>query len=181
MIEDSLNGFLPVIGLLVIVGIIVVIFKKRPTSSGQDFSFFSLKPFLLSKAEYSFYQVLRQIMGDKYNIYPKVRMADIGKVRGGGNYYSAFNRITSKHIDFVICDNKAKILLVIELDDKSHRTTKAQKADAFKDELFKAIGLRCVRIEAKQSYHTEEVKLKLWPPKQDAENEHPVKRAWMPF
>jgi hypothetical protein len=100
MIENFLKGFLPllpVLGLVVFMGVVAAgvsaLFKKQRSSSEQDFSSYSLDPFLLSKAEYSFYQVLRQVLGDKYSVFPKVRLADIVKVLGGKHYYSAFNRI----------------------------------------------------------------------------------------
>ena len=174
MIGGIFEGFLPilpVLALLVVVGVVMTIistfFKRPQKSSGQDFSSYTSNTFLMSKAEISFYQVLCQILGDKYCVYPKVRLADLVNVKGGKNYHAAFNRVKSKHCDFVICDKSSKVILVVELDDKSHSGQKAQKSDTFKDELFKAIGIRCIRHEAKRSYNVEEVKRKLLPQKDE--------------
>lgn len=169
MINSFVEGFrvlLPVLGALVLIGIagflVSVFSRKRDRSAGPDFSAYRLDPYLLSKAEFSFYHVLRQIPGDKYDVYPKVRLADIVKVQGGRDYQSAFNRIASKHVDFVICDTTSKVLMVVELDDSTHRQTRAQQSDQFKDGLFEAVGLRCVRFKAQRSYNVEEIKRTLF-------------------
>ena len=172
MIGGVLDGFLPLLPVLAlgaVITLLVVIgsafLKKSPEDSGQDFSSYTSRSFLLSKAEFSFYQVLCQVLGDKYCVYPKVRLADIVKVKWGKQYYADFNRIKSKHTDFVVCEKSSKIILVVELDDKSHTQQKSKKGDIFKDDLFKAIGIRCIRCEAKSSYNVEEVKRKLIPQK----------------
>lgn len=165
MIDGFMDGFLPfvpVLVLVVVLGIVTVViaafFKKTSRSEGPDYSAYRLDPYLLSKAEYSFYQVLRQILGNQYDVFAKVRLADIVKVKGGEGFQSAFNRIASKHIDFVICDKTSKVLLVVELDDASHRRAQSEKSDRFKDGLFEAVGLRCVRFKAQRSYNVEDIK-----------------------
>ena len=60
--------------------------------------------------------------------------------------------------------NITRPVLVIELDDSSHKKSSATKNDRFKDELFANVGLRCVRITAARAYNIEEVKQKLTPP-----------------
>lgn len=165
MINSFVEGFrvlLPVLGALVLIGIAVFFVsafsRKRDRLAGSDFSAYRLDPYLLSKAEYSFYRVLRKILGNQYDVFAKVRLADIVKVKGGRDYQSAFNRIASKHVDFVICDMTSKVLMVVELDDSSYRQTRAQQSDQFKDGLFEAVGLRCVRFKAQRSYNVEDVK-----------------------
>ena len=61
--------------------------------------------------------------------------------------------IKSRHIDFLICDSKLRIFAAIELDDTSHKTSKAQSADAFKNELYRAIGLPLYRIKTNENYN----------------------------
>lgn len=176
MIQSFLAPFLktlPLIILVVIGGVFIkllpVILKKK--SGNKDIPMpYEKRPFLLSKAENSFYQVLRNILGTSIHIYPKVRIADIVHIRKGTkNRLSAFNRIQSKHVDFLICNQHSKPVLVIELDDSSHNTAKAKKNDSFKDELFEEIKLRCVRIKASRSYNTEQIRNLLVPPKENTE------------
>jgi hypothetical protein len=168
-IWDGFRPLLPVLVMVAFIGILVVIvlayIKRTPKAAGQDFSSYTPATFLLSKAEYSFYQILCLIAGEKYCVYPKVRLADIVTVKGGKNYHTAFNRVKSKHIDFLICDKSSKIVFAVELDDKAHLQQKVKKADTFKDDLFKAIGIRCIRYQAQSSYNVEDVKRKLIPQK----------------
>ncbi len=81
---------------------------------------------LVTKAELNFYRILNNICNElDCLLFSKVRVADIVKVRSIENRQSYFNRIKSKHIDFVLCDkNHLKPLLCIELDDKSHNNSK---------------------------------------------------------
>ena len=75
----------------------------------------------------------------------KVRLADIIKVNLNlqrSESQSAFNRIQSKHIDFVICkSDDMSIHSIIELDDKSYNQTSRQKRDAFVNNALKGAGI----------------------------------------
>jgi very-short-patch-repair endonuclease len=185
MLAIVINSFLvpflkmlPLIILVAVGGIIIkllpVILKKKSGDSDSPMPYEKI-PFLLTKAENSFYQVLRHILGSDFHIYPKVRISDIVKVeKGTKNRQAAFNRIQSKHVDFLLCNQHSRPVLVIELDDSSHNTAKAQKTDRFKDELFKTVGLRCVRIPASSSYNTEQIKSLLMPPKKTTKEQQAI-------
>lgn len=99
---------------------------------------------LLTNTEFEFYNKLKKIT-DKYNltIFCKVRLADIIKT----NDYSSFNKVRSKHIDFVICDKYTNFLVFIELDDYTHNYYKNYKNDIIKDEIFENFNLKIYRIK----------------------------------
>ena len=82
-----------------------------------------------SPAERSFFGVLRQAVGTEFHVFAKVRLADIvtpQKTRSRSAWQSAFNRISSKHVDFLLCETAGlSPVAVIELDDKSHSTFEA--------------------------------------------------------
>jgi len=62
---------------------------------------------LCSPAERSFLGALEKVVGNGYQIFAKVRLADIVEVNQGlssSARQSAFNRISRKHLDFVICN-----------------------------------------------------------------------------
>jgi hypothetical protein len=81
---------------------------------------YSAKKYFFSAAERSFYEVLRRLVPD-HTLSAKVRLANLVYVsRGTESRQSHFNRIQSKHIDFVLCDNDLTPVLAIELDDASH-------------------------------------------------------------
>lgn len=60
---------------------------------------------VLTPTEQRFYHALRSAFGDMHVILMKVRLADLIAVqRNQTNYQTHFNRISAKHVDFVICD-----------------------------------------------------------------------------
>lgn len=113
---------------------------------------------LLTKTEYSFYKILKEEC-DKRNflICPKVRMEDFLEVTCKDEQLKYRGYIKSRHIDFMICDQDLRILCGIELDDPSHYTQKAQKADTFKNDVFKEIGLPLYRIKTGHGSYKEQL------------------------
>lgn len=116
------------------------------------------KKYLLTKAEYSFYGILRKIC-ETQNILicPKVRLEDIVEVTTKENILKYRGYIRSRHIDFLLCDNKLHVIAAIELDDNTHKTNKKVIAtDEFKDKLFNTINIPLFRvIMSEGSYETQ--------------------------
>jgi very-short-patch-repair endonuclease len=140
----------------VIAVLVIPNLKKRQGLSDASFPY-RKKDYLLSKAEKSFYHVLQNCLNDSYVIFPKVRLSDIFFVTCKEKYQSYFNKISSKHIDFLIC-NKQNLtpLAAIELDDSSHANKK--EGDNFKDNLFLSAGLPLYRIKASYNYNPAQIK-----------------------
>ncbi len=117
------------------------------------------KDFLLTKAERSLYGVLNQAVNGRYLIFAKVRLADLVWLpKGTESRQSHFNRIQSKHIDFVICDRDSiRPLVAVELDDASHERDDRVSRDGFVDSALKAAGLPFIRVRARASYDVGEV------------------------
>ncbi len=109
---------------------------------------------LLTKTEYSFYMKSRLSLQKKnLFLYPKVRLEDFIEATGEGKEKQSLRgRIKSRHVDFLVCDDKLHIKAAIELDDISHSSEKAKAADQFKNELFNSLKLPLVRIQVKQDY-----------------------------
>ncbi len=112
------------------------------------------KQYLLSKAEKSFYEVLRGAVGKDVTIFAMIRLIDLVYLpKGTKNRRAHVNRIKSKHVDFTLCSRgQLKPLLVIELDDASHQSKKRQERDAFLDKVLAAAGLPILHVPAKQGY-----------------------------
>ncbi len=89
-----------------------------------------------------------------------VRLADLVYIaRGIEKRQSFFNKIQSKHIDFVLCNkNEIKPILAIELDDSSHQKPDRQKRDEFVDNALKQAGLPLLRVPARGNYDPQELK-----------------------
>lgn len=113
------------------------------------------KKYFFSVAELKFFEILKEIIGDNYYIFPKVRICDIVNSEDKNNY-SQFNKIKSKHVDFLICTkDPIASKIVVELDDSSHDRESRIKRDRFVDEVFASSGIPIVHIRAKSFYDKE--------------------------
>ena len=146
--------------LMLLVLILAIVAKFIPKSGDKNSAVvgdYVSRGVLMTPAEVSFYHVLRSSLSvETYLICPKVRLADIVDVDKGldkSRRSSAVNRITSKHVDFVLC-NPSDITLyaAIELDDASHRGKRQMEKDKFKDETFSASGIPLIRFPAQATY-----------------------------
>ncbi len=119
---------------------------------------YRLRENFLSPAELSFYRVLVQSVGESFSINNKVRLWDILTVPKHEGSRSYENRISSKHIDFLLCDpTTMQPVLAIELDDASHARKDRQERDAFLDQALAAAGLAILHIRAARAYSVAEV------------------------
>ena len=106
------------------------------------------KKMLLTKAEYTLYNVLKKKCDEnKLIICPKVRMEDFINVTSQKEKQKYRGYIKSRHIDFILCDDKLHLLGGLELDDNSHQRADVAQTDKFKEEVFKAIGLPLFRVK----------------------------------
>ena len=150
--------------ILAIVLLAVVIFaltlKKEPI--GLDYK---LSGPLFSPAERSFFGVLQQAVSDEYMVMGKVRVADIllpAKGLNKSQWQTAFNKISSKHFDFILCDHEElKVLAAIELDDKSHNSKKARNRDALLNSACESAGFPLIRFPAKKGYQIADIKTQI--------------------
>lgn len=117
---------------------------------------------LFSPAERSFLGVIDQAISDKYRVFGKVRVADVITPEKGmkrKNWQIAFNKISAKHFDYVLCSkDKLEVIAVIELDDKSHNSKKAQKRDSLLENACSSAKLELIRFQAKSSYQVQAVR-----------------------
>jgi hypothetical protein len=117
-------------------------------------------PSLLSKGERAFWFPLYYAVRGRYRIFCKVRLADV--IRCPPNRPDErkwFKRVKGYHVDFVLCDPQStRPLLVLELDDRSHRSDRAKDRDAFKDAALRAAGVPLFRVNAQQAYAPDELR-----------------------
>lgn len=107
------------------------------------------RDYIFSFQERKFYNLLRELIGEEYQIFSKVRMADIVALENEPKDRARYvNLILSRHIDFVLSDAKRdQALLGIELDDSSHTRYDSKENDAFKNTVFKQVGLPLLRFD----------------------------------
>lgn len=153
-----------VIVLLVAVFVLFLVLSAIARSIGKQSSAgaYQALPHLLSKAERSFYGVLAQAVGSTGTVFAKVRVADVISPRKGlgrAGWQRAFNAISAKHFDFVVCDpNTSAILLAVELDDSSHNTGRGRARDDLVNKACASAGVPLLRVKAAPGYVLTEIR-----------------------
>lgn len=114
---------------------------------------------LLSKGEKAFWHPLYHAVKGKYRIFCKVQLSEIvAAPKHRKDERRWFRKIRGYHVDFVICDPQTtEPLLVIELDDKSHRRTRTCQRDQFKNEVLAAAAMPLYRQPCQQAYDPIEI------------------------
>jgi hypothetical protein len=157
---EYLASLLPILVIFVII-ILLKGFLRRASAPEPSYE----RKGLFSAAERSLLGVLEQILGKEYRIIGKVRIADIIRPRQGLSAKartSALNRITSKHVDFALCDPRTlEVVGVIELDDSSHCEPRRRRRDELVDAALSSAGVPIARIPAQRAYTPAEIRLRL--------------------
>jgi hypothetical protein len=120
---------------------------------------------LLTPMETRFYRLLMKVVGRDLLIFVKVRLGDLMDAHPGMDKVKrriAFNKIACKHVDFVICDRDLRVLLGIELDDRSHEREDRKERDVFVDSAFRSAGINLLRVQGKQYYNLDVVKQQVY-------------------
>lgn len=100
---------------------------------------------LITATETVLFERLRQALPDHY-IFTQVQLSQLVAIKKGHSFKMWFSRISQMSIDFVIADAFLNTIAAVELDDKSHYSDEDRhKADAKKDKVLTAAGIRVVR------------------------------------
>ena len=130
-----------VVLFFVIVAVALAALKSKSgvgaqVSSGIPDAYY-LRKSLFTPAERSFLGVLETLQYEGVGYAYKVRLADIFGIKKGlerADRTRALNKITSKHVDFLLVQKSdGKPILGIELDDSSHEEEERVSRDAFVD------------------------------------------------
>jgi hypothetical protein len=145
------------VALLACAALLLVLWKRLRATR----SIYCAAPFL-SAAETVFFRQLLEIYTGLAVVCPKVRLRDlIRPVKGldRSKYQGALNRISSKHVDFVILRIKdLSVLGVVELDDSSHLQESRANRDIFVDDALRQAG---IRVRVQPHYDMEELRARL--------------------
>jgi len=113
---------------------------------------------LLSRGELAFYRALLRALPAGTALFPKVRLADViacpaaSWARYGGP-------IAGKHLDFVLAEAATtRVLLAVELDDRSHAEASRRERDRFVDAALDAAEVPLLRVPARANYDARELK-----------------------
>lgn len=161
--DPRIEGLLPfiVMILLALVVIAVLKFLLRSKKEAPVTDLYQRRGELFTPAERVFHEHLAMAVGDRYEIFGKVRLADVIEPREGldkSERQSALNRITSKHLDFVLAIPGSMIIVcAIELDDASHQRRDRVARDDFVDGALSYADVPLIRFEVQPMYSVEEI------------------------
>lgn len=125
---------------------------------------YRLRDDFLSPAEFSFYKILSSVLGTRFVIQSKVRLADLFFVVRPNENVTYFNKIVPRHLDFLVCDAMTmRPLLGIELDDTSHQQNSRKKRDEFVEKVFQAAKLPLLRFPVQREYNPREIAAQIAP------------------
>lgn len=138
--------------VLLLLDVVVTQLKKGEKKDTKDYSNAYQKKLLLTKNEWKNYMFLKPILeGKGLRICPKVRLLDLVEPRKGTDgkrRQALLNKVQSKHVDFVVCDEKLNVLLVLELDDSSHDTENRKQRDTFVDSVLIGSGYKILHVRS---------------------------------
>lgn len=93
-------------------------------NNNKEETIYQLKPIMTNYEKY-FYDILKEL-NDEYVVIPQLNLASVVKKINNNRYYSELFR----NIDFAIFSkNYSKLLLLIEINDKTHNTKKRKERD----------------------------------------------------
>lgn len=131
--------------------VVIMIFKK----SRRDALYQAKK--LLTGNELEFYIRLRRALPGSI-IMAQVSMGALlevsARIKDQRTRLSLRSKFSQKIIDFVVCDSKMNVLVLIELDDKTHRSD----LDAARDKITADAGYKTLRFQSKSKPTEEEIK-----------------------
>ena len=137
-------------------------FFRRSKTATQEILPYRLRDDFLSPAEFSFYKILVSLVGSRLIVLTKVRLADIFFVARPNENVLYFNRISQRHVDFLLCTpNTMKPVVGIELDDASHNQPSRQQRDEFIDKVFLTAGLPLLHMPVQREYNSQEISTRL--------------------
>jgi Protein of unknown function (DUF2726) len=145
--------FASALGMVAMTGLFRTSRRRKIRRRPSQCRIFQPRHFLLSKNEIAFFRVLAAVVGRRYVISCKVRLADIITCGERDWKRGHANRIAQKHVDFVISTiESSRIVAAIELDDRSHDRLERRARDAFVNRLFLQMRIRLIRVPAQRTY-----------------------------
>ncbi len=131
--------------------------KKLEKNSPETFRFALESKTFFTKSESVFYkQLLGALHGQPFAIFPKVRLSDLFHIASNENSLKARNKLSQKHVDYVIVVLPAcQPVLAIELDGPSHDSPKQRTRDADKDAAFESAGMALLRVRTDEKPNLE--------------------------
>lgn len=118
-----------------------LISDEKESEKQRDKTIYQMKP-LMTEYEQHFYNTIKSLE-EKYEIVPQLNLACVVKKINNNNYYTDLFR----NIDFAIFDKDYnKLLLLIEINDKTHNTYKRKDRDLKVQKICDDISVKLIKF-----------------------------------
>ena len=139
--------------------LLVIVWRREKEGKAEPYE---LQETLFSPAERAFLGVLDLAVGDQARVFAKVRVADVLTPQarlGKGKWQQAFDIISAKRFDYLLCHpTDLSFLCAVELDDSAHRHQKRKVRDLFLKSACDSAGLPLLQIPASSHYQVDELR-----------------------
>lgn len=136
------------IGLLILIVLAVVVFFILPPAEERVGYSYEIKKYVMTPAEQVCFNVFKEIIGEKYYIFPQMHLPTFLEYKVDNQGFGAFRHIDEKSVDFVLCNKQTfSPILAVELDDRSHNRPDRQKRDVEVERILKTANMPLLRIE----------------------------------
>lgn len=136
--------------LLIIAAVNLVLYLKKQGllegKGAEPWPFYVKKP--LSQPEQVLYHRLVKALPD-HIVLAQVQVSRVLGVKKGSKSNEWTNRINRLSYDFVVCGKDSTVLAAIELDDKTHESTRRTATDEKKNKATTDAGLSLIRWNVK--------------------------------
>ncbi|MCF7865305.1 MAG: DUF2726 domain-containing protein [Candidatus Pacebacteria bacterium] len=168
-----MSTFLPIIIFALFVFVALVSYAKvsvkishvdvEKALPAQEILPYVKKKYLMTKAEWVFYQQLEVLINNNFYIVPQVVLSALVEVKKNEHLFKTYNnKINKKKVDFVIFSKPYfNPLLIIELDDVTHDRQDRIERDIFVDDVARSSNLSIVHIKNKDMFNLVSIKDKL--------------------
>lgn len=137
-ISPSLPILLVSIGLLLVVVVLKTLLEKR----SQKELPYKKKDSILTPHEQQYFRQLEQQYGTSHYIFCQVALDRMINTTDQKNFYTYWNKINKKTIDFVLVDKQTfQTFKLIELNDRTHKYSKRMERDDFLKQLCESVGI----------------------------------------
>lgn len=145
IMSGGLIGVFVVLLMMVGVAVSVALLAPHKGGSGSVGSYKRRK--LLTPNEGEFFNRLVSALPECY-VFPQVSMIALLEASSSNSKvaYRDRLRIAQQRVDYVICNRKLAVVVVVELDDKTHSASK----DKVRDKRLLQAGIRTVRFQSKE-------------------------------